>query len=58
MDLNVLTYFQDWLYQTFKPTAIVYSTDSVKKAFAKSNLSPAEYLRPHGDFKGRDVKFD
>ena len=50
------TYFQEWLSETFKPCILVYSTDLAKKAIKKNNLSPADFLRPLGDFTGKKIE--
>ena len=50
-------YFQDWIKETFNPCSIVYSTKNAKEIFSKNNLSPAEFLRPFGDFKQFDIPF-
>ena len=55
--MNTSTYFRDWLYTIFKPCILVYSTEKVKALFNKSNLTPADFLRPLGDFKGRQITF-
>ena len=55
--MNSSTYFRDWLYRVYKPCAIVYSSEKIKKLFNKSNISPADFLRPLGDFKGRQITY-
>ena len=49
------TYFQEWLSETFKPCVLVYSTDLAKNSIKKNNLSPADFLRPLGDFTGKKI---
>ena len=44
------TYFKSWVIENIIPCGIVYSTKSAKDIFLKNNLSPAEFLRPFGDF--------
>ena len=48
-----MSYFQDWLSISFKPCTLVYCTEKAKKIIAQNNLSPAEFLRPFGDFRGK-----
>ena len=55
--MNSSTYFRDWLYRVYKPCAIVYSSEKIKKLFNKNNISPADFLRPLGDFKGRQITY-
>ena len=55
--MNTSTYFRDWIYQVYKPCVIVYSSEKVKSLFNKSNLTPADFLRPLGDFKGRQITY-
>ena len=50
------TYFQEWLSETFKPCILVYCTDLAKKSIKKNNLSPADFLRPLGDFTGKKIE--
>ena len=51
-----MSFFQDWLTNTFKPCALVYCTEKGKKIIAKNNLSPSEFLRPIGDFHGKKIQ--
>ena len=44
------TYFKSWVTENIIPCGLVYSTKSAKDIFLKNNLSPAEFLRPFGDF--------
>ena len=55
--MNTSTYFRDWLYTIYKPCILVYSSEKVKQLFNKNNLSPADFLRPLGDFKGRQITY-
>lgn len=50
-----ISYLQNWLTEIFKPCAIVYSSDLAKKAIKKNNLTPSDFLRPFGDFKGKKI---
>ena len=50
------TYFQEWLSETFKPCILVYSSDLAKASVEKNNLSPADFLRPLGDFTGNKIE--
>ena len=40
--------FVHFIIENFAPTGIVYSTPKAKNIISKSNLSPAEFLRPFG----------
>ena len=51
-----MSYFQDWLSISFKPCTLVYCTEKAKKIIAQNNLTPAEFLRPFGDFRGKKVQ--
>ena len=51
-----MSYFQDWLSVSFKPCTLVYCTEKAKKIIAQNNLSPAEFLRPFGDFRGKKIQ--
>ena len=51
------TYFRDWIFKIYRPCALVYSTESAKKLINKNNLSPADFLRPLGDFQGRQITY-
>ena len=55
--MNSSTYFRDWLFQVYKPCIVVYSTEKIKSLFNKSNLSPADFLRPLGHFQGRQITY-
>ena len=55
--MNTSTYFRDWLYTVYKPCILVYSSEKVKALFNKSNLTPADFLRPLGDFQGRQITY-
>lgn len=50
-------YFYDWISNYYKPSLIVYSTDSARSLIERNNLSPAELLRPFGDFTGLNINF-
>ena len=50
------TYFQEWLSETFKPCILVYSSELAKTSIKKNNLSPADFLRPLGDFTGMKIE--
>ena len=51
------TYFRDWLFNTYKPCALVYSSQKAKNIINKNNISPADFLRPLGDFQGRQISY-
>lgn len=55
--MNTSTYFRDWLYTVYKPCILVYSSEKVKALFNKNNLTPADFLRPLGDFQGRQITY-
>ena len=50
------TYFQEWLTETFKPCILVYSSNLAKESIKKNNLTPADFLRPLGDFTGKKIE--
>ena len=50
-----ISYLQNWLTEIFKPCAIVYSSNLARKAINKNNLTPADFLLPFGDFKGKKI---
>ena len=50
------TYFQEWLSETFKPCILVYCTNLARNSIKKNNLSPADFLRPLGDFTGKKLE--
>ena len=50
-----ISYLQNWLTEIYKPCGIVYSSDLAKKSINKNNLSPADFLGPFGDFKGKKI---
>ena len=50
------TYFQEWLSETFKPCTLVYSSNMARSSIKKNNLSPADFLRPLGDFTGKKIE--
>ena len=51
-----MSFFQDWLSSSFKPCALVYCTEQAKSIIAKNNLTPSEFLRPFGDFRGKKIQ--
>ena len=55
--MNTSTYFRDWFIKTYKPNALVYSSEKAKKLINKNNISPADFLRPLGDFQGRQISY-
>ena len=55
--MNTSNYFKDWLFNIYKPCALVYSSEKAKKIINKNNLSPADFLRPLGNFKGRQITY-
>ena len=48
-------YLQSWLTEIFTPCALVYSSESALNSIKKNNLTPADFIRPLGDFKERQV---
>ena len=50
-----ISYLQNWLTEIFRPCAIVFSSDSARKAINKNNLTPSDFLLPFGDFKGKKI---
>lgn len=57
MDSSSLNIFQDYISQIFTPSCIVHSTEEAKKILEKNFLSPAEFLRPFGNFNGFNINF-
>ena len=55
--MNTSTYFRDWLFNTYKPCGIVYTSEKAKNLIKKNNISPADFLRPLGDFEGRQISY-
>ena len=51
-----MSYFQDWLASAFKPCTLVYCTEKAKKIIDQNNLTPSEFLRPFGDFRGKKIQ--
>ena len=51
-----MSYFQDWLSKSYKPCCIVISSDKAKQIIAENNLTPSEFLRPFGDFRGKKIQ--
>ena len=51
-----ISYLQNWLTEVYTPCALVFSSDSAIKAIKKNNLSPADFIRPLGDFKGKKIE--
>ena len=49
-------YLQNWLTEIFKPCAIVYSSDLAEKVIKKNNLTPADFIRPFADLKGKKIE--
>ena len=47
--------FQDWVADSFRPCCLVYCSEPAKKIIGKNNLTPSEFLRPFGDFRGKKV---
>jgi len=54
---NTNNNFLDYISKLFTPSCIVYSTEEVKRIIQKNNLSPAEFLRPFGNFSGYNINF-
>ena len=51
-----MSYFQDWLSKSFKPCCIVLCSDKAREIIAQNNLTPSEFLRPFGDFRGKKLQ--
>ena len=51
-----MSYFQDWLAKSFKPCCLVLCSDKAKELIAQNNLTPSEFLRPFGDFRGKKLQ--
>ena len=48
-------YLQSWLTEIFTPCALVYSSESALNSIKKNNLTPADFIRPLGDFRERKI---
>lgn len=46
-------YFSKWIKENIYPACIVFSTDTAKRIIGKNNLTPAEFLRPFGNFSNQ-----
>ena len=55
--MNTSTYFRDWLFNTYMPCGVVYTSEKAKNLIKKNNISPADFLRPLGDFQGRQISY-
>ena len=51
-----MAYFQDWLSKSFKPCCNVLCSEKAKEIIAQNNLTPSEFLRPFGDFRGKKLQ--
>ena len=51
-----ISYLQNWLTEIYSPCALVYSSDSALNSIKKNNLTPADFFRPLGDFKGKKIE--
>ena len=51
-----ISYLQNWLTETFPPCALVFSSNSALNSIKKNNLTPADFIRPFGDFKGKKIE--
>ena len=51
-----MAYFQDWLSKSFKPCCNVLCSNKAKEIIAQNNLTPSEFLRPFGDFRGKKLQ--
>ena len=49
------TNFNKWITKVLSPCCVVFSTQSAKTALIKNNLTPAQFLRPFGDFTNVDI---
>ena len=52
------SYLQEWLVEKYKPCALVYCSPTAKNSLLKNNLSPADFLRPLGDFQNKKIEFN
>ena len=48
--------FQDWVSDSFRPCCLVYCSEKAKQIIAQNNLTPSEFLRPFGDFRGKKIQ--
>ena len=53
--INV-SYLQNWLTEVFPPCALVYCSDIALNSIKKNNLTPGDFIRPFGDFKGKKIE--
>ena len=51
-----ISYLQNWLTEIYTPCVIVFSSDLALKSIKKNNLTPADFIRPFGDFKGKKIE--
>ncbi len=51
-----MSYFQDWLSKSFKPCCLVFCTEKARAIIAQNDLTPSEFLRPFGDFRGKKLQ--
>ena len=52
-----INYFSDWVSSHYVPNCIVYSTETGKEIIGKNNLTPAQFMRPFGNFSGTNINF-
>ena len=53
--INV-SYLQNWLTEVFPPCSLVYCSDIALNSIKKNNLTPGDFIRPFGDFKGKKIE--
>lgn len=56
--MNQNSFFRKWINNLLYPCGVVYSSEKAKNIIGKNNLTPAEFLRPFFDFKGKELTFN
>ena len=51
-----MSYFQDWLSKSFKPCCNVLCSKKAREIISQNDLTPSEFLRPFGDFRGKKLQ--
>ena len=51
------SYLQDWLFNIFAPTLLVYSTPESENIIKKNNVTPAEFIRPFANYADTTISF-
>lgn len=57
MEVNNSNHFWDWISNSYLPNCIVYSTTKAETIIGKNGVTPAEFLRPFGNFTGNTISF-